>query len=154
MAPKYNKEKEVASSSHGNKGSRMGQEAPNEDASMQPQPPRRYGLRWHGTHVMSERLCLVYALMIGMPINVDLFIKDVLIRERVNKGQRYNFGGLLTRFLRGHQIDEEVVDCRPYYDPKEIDVTKTKDLESIYGLVLSISERYAHINNVLSHIYG
>ncbi|MCE3215196.1 hypothetical protein HAX54_001227 [Datura stramonium] len=45
MAPKLNKGKGVASSSHGNKRSRETQNAPNEDASMPPQPPRFYGLR-------------------------------------------------------------------------------------------------------------
>ncbi|MCE3215058.1 hypothetical protein HAX54_000708 [Datura stramonium] len=42
MAPKANKGKGVASSSHRNKRSRMGQVTPNEDASMPPQPPKRY----------------------------------------------------------------------------------------------------------------
>ncbi|MCD7470752.1 hypothetical protein HAX54_010856 [Datura stramonium] len=46
MAPKANKGKGVASSIHGNNRSRMCQEAPNEDANMQPQLPRRHGLRW------------------------------------------------------------------------------------------------------------
>ncbi|MCE2054899.1 hypothetical protein HAX54_041617 [Datura stramonium] len=36
--------KGLASSSHGSKRPRMGQEDPNKDTSMQPQPPRRYGL--------------------------------------------------------------------------------------------------------------
>ncbi|MCD7473072.1 hypothetical protein HAX54_014657, partial [Datura stramonium] len=46
MAPKSSKGKGVASSCHGKKRSRMGQESPNEDASMQPQPAIHYGLCW------------------------------------------------------------------------------------------------------------
>ncbi|MCE0481829.1 hypothetical protein HAX54_039912 [Datura stramonium] len=46
MAPKFNKAKGVASSSHGNKSSRRTQEEPVEDESMLQQPPRHYGLHW------------------------------------------------------------------------------------------------------------
>ncbi|MCD7471826.1 hypothetical protein HAX54_012547 [Datura stramonium] len=60
------------------------------------QPPRRYRLHW-----ITEQ-----------EVNVGVIIKDVLRRARVKKGQRFSFGGLLTRFLRGHQIDKEVVDYR------------------------------------------
>ncbi|MCD7472134.1 hypothetical protein HAX54_013128 [Datura stramonium] len=44
MAPKASKGKGVAFLSQASKRFRKGKEAPNEDASMQPQPPRRYGL--------------------------------------------------------------------------------------------------------------
>ncbi|MCD9645789.1 hypothetical protein HAX54_034990 [Datura stramonium] len=43
-------------------------------------------------------------------------IKDVLRRARVKKGQRFSFGCLLTRFLRGYQIEEVLVDYRPRND--------------------------------------
>ncbi|MCD7451282.1 hypothetical protein HAX54_010635 [Datura stramonium] len=52
----------------------------------------------HVTHVTRERVCLVFSLMNGRPVNVG-------------------------------QIDEEVVDYRPWYDPKGLDVTKTKEPE-------------------------
>ncbi|MCD9642045.1 hypothetical protein HAX54_028635 [Datura stramonium] len=177
MAQKVSKGKGVASSSHGRTRSIMSQEAPNKDPSIQPQPPRRYGLcrvteqevaRWalhqqYGyhvsfpyahisrkariwlikfcgclvpeklvTHVMRERVCLVYAFMIGMLVNVGVIIKDVLRRERVKKGERFSFGGLLTRFLRGNQINKEMVDYRPRYDPHRIDVKKTVWSYAVY----------------------
>ncbi|MCD7447058.1 hypothetical protein HAX54_022408 [Datura stramonium] len=44
MAPKVNKEKGVASSSHGTKRSRETREAPIEDAIIPQQPPWSYGL--------------------------------------------------------------------------------------------------------------
>ncbi|MCD7463067.1 hypothetical protein HAX54_049884 [Datura stramonium] len=52
------------------------------------------------------------------------------------------------------QIDEEVIDYRPRYDPKGLDVMKMKESEGIHGPVLSINERNAHIDNVLSHLYN
>ncbi|MCD9640540.1 hypothetical protein HAX54_025897 [Datura stramonium] len=101
---------------------------------MAPQPLRRYVLGWvmeqevpkkHVTQVNRERVCLVYVLMTGIPINVGVIIKTVLKRARVKKGQNFGFGGLLTQFLRGHDIEGEEVDYRPAYDPRGIDVTKT-----------------------------
>ncbi|MCE3215420.1 hypothetical protein HAX54_002334 [Datura stramonium] len=77
--------------------------------------------------------------------------RDVLRREKVKKGQRFSFGVLLTRFLRKKQIDEELVNYRPRYDPKELDVKKTKEPKGIYCLVLSISD--ARIDNFLSNLY-
>ncbi|MCD9639165.1 hypothetical protein HAX54_023522 [Datura stramonium] len=46
MAPKVNKGKGVASSSHGNKRSKGTQEAPMEDTSMPQPPPRNYWRCW------------------------------------------------------------------------------------------------------------
>ncbi|MCE3050335.1 hypothetical protein HAX54_046925, partial [Datura stramonium] len=46
MAPKVNKGKGVASSSHGSKRVRRTSEEELEDVRMAPQPLRRYGLRW------------------------------------------------------------------------------------------------------------
>ncbi|MCD7456534.1 hypothetical protein HAX54_032088 [Datura stramonium] len=103
MAPKARKGKGVASPSRGNK-------------------------RKHVTHVTKERVCLVYALMIEMPVNVGAIIKDVLRISRVKKGQRLNFGDFLTRFLRGHQIEEEVVDYRPRFE-KPLDDDDSTDKE-------------------------
>ncbi|MCD9642791.1 hypothetical protein HAX54_029804 [Datura stramonium] len=90
----------------------------------------------------------------SMQVNVGVFINDVLKRARVKKGQRFSFAGRLIQFLRGHQIDEKVVDYRPRYDPKSIDLMKIKDPKGMHDPMLSISERHARIDNVLSHLYG
>ncbi|MCD7462704.1 hypothetical protein HAX54_049138 [Datura stramonium] len=71
------------------------------------------------THVTWERVCLVYVLMTGIPINV------------------------------GPQIEEELVDYWDRYDPKEIDVINTKDPEGIHGPVLSIDEEQARVESDL-----
>ncbi|MCE3051640.1 hypothetical protein HAX54_050401 [Datura stramonium] len=44
-----------------------------------------------------EKVCLLDELMIGVPVNVGVIIKNVLRRSRVNEGQSFGFGGLLTR---------------------------------------------------------
>ncbi|MCE3052424.1 hypothetical protein HAX54_052593, partial [Datura stramonium] len=46
MAPKVNKGKGLASSSHGYKRERTTSEEEHEDVSMAPPPLRQYGLRW------------------------------------------------------------------------------------------------------------
>ncbi|MCE3049373.1 hypothetical protein HAX54_044722, partial [Datura stramonium] len=149
-----NKGKGVASSSHGNKRSRGTQEAPSEDASMPPQPPWHYGLRCvieqHVTYVTTESVRLMFSLMTGRPVNIDVIIKGLLTRERV-KSQRFRFGGLLTQFLREQQINEDLIDYRPWYDPKGPDLMRTKELKVIHGPVLSLNECNACIDNVLSH---
>ncbi|MCE0482447.1 hypothetical protein HAX54_041237 [Datura stramonium] len=81
--------------------------------------------RWTRHQQFGERVCLVYELMTEMLINVGVLIKNVLKRARMKKGQNFGFGGLLTRFLRGHDIEEEEADYRPAYD-RGIDVTKMK----------------------------
>ncbi|MCD7455738.1 hypothetical protein HAX54_029382 [Datura stramonium] len=109
--------------------------------------------RKHVTHVTRERVCLVHALMTEMPINVGVLIKNVLKRARVKKGQNIRFRGLLTLFLRGHEIEEEEADYRPAYDPRGVDVTKAKEPEGVNGPALSVNERNAQIDNILSHLY-
>ncbi|MCD7446325.1 hypothetical protein HAX54_002188 [Datura stramonium] len=82
-----------------------------------------------------------------MPVNVGVLIKNVLKRARVKKGQNFVFGGLLTRFLCGHDIEEEEANYKPSYDPRRIDLTKIKEPEVINGPVLSFNERNARIDN-------
>ncbi|MCD9560400.1 hypothetical protein HAX54_019073 [Datura stramonium] len=106
----------------------------------------------HVTHITRKRVCIVYALMIGVPVNVKVIIKNVLRRVRVKKGQSFGFGGLLIQFLCGHQIKEEEADYKPGYDPMGIDVTKPKEPEGVHGPVLYVNERNAQINNMLSHL--
>ncbi|MCD7459678.1 hypothetical protein HAX54_041610 [Datura stramonium] len=92
--------------------------------------------------------------MTGIPINVGVLIKNMLKRERVKKGENFGFGGLLTRFLRGHDIEEEEEDYRPTFDPRWIDVTKTKEPEGINDPVLFVNKRSVRIDNILSDLVG
>ncbi|MCD9638558.1 hypothetical protein HAX54_022583, partial [Datura stramonium] len=56
--------------------------------------------------------------MNGMLINVGVLIKNVLKRERVKEGQNFGFGGLLTRFLRRNNIEDEEAEYRLAYGPR------------------------------------
>ncbi|MCD7465725.1 hypothetical protein HAX54_001813 [Datura stramonium] len=94
------------------------------------------------------------ALSTVMQKGEGVLIKNVLRRARVKKDQNIGFGGLLTRFLRGHDIEEEEVDYKPFYDPRGIDVTKTKEAEGINGPFLSVNEHNAQSDNMLSHLYS
>ncbi|MCD9640229.1 hypothetical protein HAX54_025411, partial [Datura stramonium] len=90
-------------------------------------------------------------------LNIDPHvIKDLILRPPYREIGHTLSGpnSVASPFLREQQIDEEVVDYRPWYDPKGLDVTKMKEPECIHGPVLSISERNARIDNVLSHLYG
>ncbi|MCD9639742.1 hypothetical protein HAX54_024463, partial [Datura stramonium] len=70
------------------------------------------------------------------------------------KGQNFGFGGLLTRFLHEHDIEEEEVDDRPPYDPRGIYIAKTKEPEGINSPVLFVNKHNARIDSMLSHLYG
>ncbi|MCD7469014.1 hypothetical protein HAX54_007629, partial [Datura stramonium] len=160
MVPKVNKGKGLASSSHGSKRERRPSEEEHENVSMAPPPLRRYDCCWDtkkevsGKHVTRERVCSVYVLNTGMPINVGVLIKNVLKRATVKKGQNFEFRGLLTRFLRGHDIEEEEADYRAAYDPRGVHMTKIKEPEGINGPVLTVNERNARIDNMLSYLFG
>ncbi|MCD7473016.1 hypothetical protein HAX54_014552, partial [Datura stramonium] len=51
------------------------------------------------------------------------------------------------------RINVEVVGYGPWYDPKGLDVMKTKETEDIHGPMFSINARNMGIDNVLSHLY-
>ncbi|MCD7457650.1 hypothetical protein HAX54_035682 [Datura stramonium] len=54
----------------------------------------------------------------------------------------------------GHNIEKEEADYRPSYDPRGVDVTKTKEPEGINGPVLTVNKHNARIDNMLSHLVG
>ncbi|MCE3215424.1 hypothetical protein HAX54_002338, partial [Datura stramonium] len=138
---------------HGSKRTRRANEEEHDDLSLPPQSLRRYGLRWV-KRKKRERVCLVFALITGMPINVGVIIKNVLSRARAKRSQIFGFGGLLIRFLRGNEIEKEEVDYRPIYDPKGNDVTNIKEPKGVNGPDFSANERNARIDNMLSHLNG
>ncbi|MCD7470430.1 hypothetical protein HAX54_010305, partial [Datura stramonium] len=94
--------------------------------------------RKHVTHVATERVCLVFAFMIGRLINVGVVIRDVLSQVMVKKGHRFSFCDFRTRFLRVQQVEEVEVDYKSRYDTKGLDVTKKIEPNGLGGAVLSI----------------
>ncbi|MCE3050451.1 hypothetical protein HAX54_047226 [Datura stramonium] len=146
MEPKVNKGKGVGSYSHGSKRSRRTSEDEHEDVRMAPPPLRLYGLRsvtekegkkWFKEHKESKYphdmfndrnfLSLAFTHMLDRILTLGLGF------SKSKKGQNFGFGGLLTRFLCGHDIEEEEADYRTSYDPRGIDVTKMKEPEGING---------------------
>lgn len=51
----------------------------------------------HFSEVTRDRVCLVYALMSGMELNVGSVVKSAMRKARTHKGRRYAFGGIITK---------------------------------------------------------
>ncbi|KAH0661209.1 hypothetical protein KY284_026140 [Solanum tuberosum] len=81
-----------------------------------------------------------------------------MMKFRNNLRWRFCYGGLITHFLRDEGIEEETVDMTVAYHPnlmgKLVDVTRTKALDTSYGLVLSAPERHAHDYSVMAQMFG
>ncbi|MCE3215355.1 hypothetical protein HAX54_002077 [Datura stramonium] len=112
-------------------------------------PPllRRYEVRW-----VTEKEDIILTLGLGFVFDApgDCSLNMSKGRKRL----KLRIGVLLTRFLYGHYIEEEEVDYRPSYDPRGINVTKTKEPEGINSSILFVNERNARTDNMLSHLYG
>ncbi|KAG5592144.1 hypothetical protein H5410_042658 [Solanum commersonii] len=59
------------------------------------------------TEVTRDRVCLVYALMKDLPINVEAVLKLAMRNTRVHRGRRYAFGGLITNLYRRAGVPEK-----------------------------------------------
>ncbi|MCD9558739.1 hypothetical protein HAX54_016317 [Datura stramonium] len=133
MAQKVSKGKGVASSSHGRTRSIMSQEAPNKDPSIQPQPPRRWAHVGHGQEDPPPREQFDILSVAQVDHNWALtMIRDVLKGKGEERGKIQFKGVSYWRFLRRNQINKEMVDYRPRYDPHRIDVKKTVWSYAVY----------------------
>ncbi|KAG5571633.1 hypothetical protein H5410_061399 [Solanum commersonii] len=82
---------------------------------------------------MRDRVCLVYALMAGMELNIGAIIKSFMRKARVHKGHMYAFGGLITKMCRAVGVPEENVDYMTPLYPAPVDITAPR------GLTLSLA---------------
>ena len=86
----------------------------------------------HLTDVTWDRVVLVYMLMKGMPVNVGAILKQNMMMFRNNFRWGFYYGGLITYFLRSHEIEEEELEMTVAWPPeltaKLVDVTRTKAL--------------------------
>lgn len=71
-------------------------------------------------------------------INVGVVILSKIKKVHYHHGRKYGFGGLLTRFLRGQEIEEEALYYRPVVNMRPIDMTRTKELNMAHGSVLTM----------------
>lgn len=60
----------------------------------------------------------------------------------------------MTKFLRGHKIEEEALDYRSLVDMHPIDVTRTKGLDVARRPILTLPKRHVRDDEVTTHIYG
>ncbi|MCD7450681.1 hypothetical protein HAX54_007967 [Datura stramonium] len=100
MAPKVNKGKGVASSSHGSKRARRPSEDEHENVNMAPPPLRRYGLRW--SHGKDRILTLGLGFMFNAPVDCNLNMGVDVTKTKEPEGID---GPVLTVNERNARID-------------------------------------------------
>lgn len=89
----------------------------------------------------------------GFAINIGLVIISPMKKARFQQGCMYGFGGLLTRFFKGHGIEEEDLDYRLLLETRSIDVTQIWGLDISYGPMLTLLENHAWDNKIITYIY-
>ncbi|KAG5592453.1 hypothetical protein H5410_042967 [Solanum commersonii] len=96
--------------------------------------------------------------MKGMPINVETILRQNMMKFRNNLRWRFCYGGLITHFLRGQGIEEEIVDMsvdrHPNLTGKLVNITCTKALDTSHGPVLTVPGRQAHDDIIMARMFG
>lgn len=87
-------------------------------------------------------------------INVGIVILSAMRKESYNEGYIYGFSGLLTRFLKGHDVEEEAIYYRLVVDMRSINVTRTCKLDMAHRIVLTLPELHARNDEIAIHMYG
>lgn len=90
--------------------------------------------------------------MVGIPINMEVVIRNLIRRERIHKGVKFGFGSLMTRFLRVYDIEQGDIDVRLPQNTRAINVTTSKKLDTQHVLTLSTVERNARTISYHSHM--
>lgn len=107
----------------------------------------------HLTEVTRDRVCLIYALMRNdVNVNMGPVIFSAMRKMQFQGTHRYGFGGLLTRFLQEHGVEEEDVDYRPAVNTRPLDLSRTKGSVP-YGTTLTMPERQALNNEITTLMY-
>lgn len=105
--------------------------------------------------VTRDWVCLIHALMCNdFEINVGQMIFSAMKKTRYHEGYRYDFGGLLTKFLRRHTVEEEELDCNSVMDAYPIDVTKARSTTGSHGPILTMSEHKAQADDITARMNG
>ena len=94
------------------------------------------------TEVTQDKVCLIYVLMCAdVEINVGSVIFSAMKKARTQVGRSFGFGGLLTRFLKRHRVDEEELDYKPEEITHPIDITTARSTSGASGPILTMMER-------------
>lgn len=83
--------------------------------------------------------------MKGMSINVGEILRQNMMKFRNNMWCQFYYGGLITKFLWSHEIEEELVDMtierHLELTGKLVVVTRTKALNTLHGPILLAPNR-------------
>lgn len=105
--------------------------------------------------VTRDTIFLIYALMQDdININMSVVILSTMKKARYYHRRRHGFDGLLTKFFRRHEIEEEALDYRPLVDTRLIDMTRTKGLDVTHGPVHTLSECHVWDDKITVCMYG
>lgn len=100
------------------------------------------------------RVCLVYALMKGIYINVAAVLKSTMRKAKVHQGRRYAFSGLIMRLCLRARVPEENLDYMAPLFKVPVDMTKTKGPDLVHGITLTTTECNRRYEMIMAHIYG
>ncbi|KAH0714807.1 hypothetical protein KY284_007712 [Solanum tuberosum] len=108
----------------------------------------------HFTEVTRDHVCLLYALMKDLPINVGAMLKSAMRKARARRGRRYAFGRLITNLYRRAGVPEESVDYMAPLFTIPLDVTKTKGPENMHGPTLTTAECNVRDEMIMARMFG
>lgn len=97
----------------------------------------------HMTEVTKDRVCLIYALICAdVEINVGSVFFSVIKKVCTQVVRSFGFGGLVTRFLRRHWVDEEELDYKPEVITRPMDITTARSTSGASRPILTMMERH------------
>lgn len=115
-----------------------------------------YAFLIHVTHMIEvtrDRVCIIYSFMRDdVNVNVGVVIFSAMRKMRFQGTRHYGFGGLLTRFLWEHGVEEKDSDYRPTINTSLLDLSRTKG-SSPYGNTLTMPERQAQNDEIIAFMY-
>lgn len=107
----------------------------------------------HFTNVMRDRVCLNYALMIGMPLNYRAIFQMVMRKAKTHKGRRYDFGSLITALCyRQGSLKKRLITARSSRPPYV--ATNVKGPNVSLGPILTMTERAYRDKLIAGCMYG
>jgi len=108
----------------------------------------------HYTDITRDRVCLVYALMIGTKQNIRAIVKSAMRKVRVHKGHMYAFGGLITKMCHIAGVPKEQLDYMAPLYPALVDITRIKGPYTEFGPTITTAEHHRRDELIMARMYG
>ncbi|KAH0730170.1 hypothetical protein KY289_001358 [Solanum tuberosum] len=108
----------------------------------------------HYTDITRDRVCLVYALMTSIELDIRAIVKSSMRKARIHKGHMYAFGGMITKMCRIAGVLEEQLDYMAPLYPTSVDITRTKSPDTEFGPTLTTAECHRRDELIMARIYG